>query len=200
MNFMSPTTILVSGQSGTGKSNFVRRVLENQLFDVKPTKIVYCYGVWNDIFDTYKNVTFVEGLPSSFDEYFDGSHIVIVLDDLQSAVANSGLVESLWTRLSHHKNATCIYINQNLFYGGKNARCISVNSHYTVLFPNARAATQIKTLATQTGLKNLPAAFQDVVDTTSPYPYLVVNLAPSSDRQFALSTKIFPGEDPIIYQ
>ena len=199
MNFTSPTTILISGQSGTGKSTFVRRLLEHQLFDVKPTKIIYCYGAWNDTFDTYKDVTFVEGLPDSFDTYFDGSHIVIVLDDLQSAVANSPLVESLWTKLSHHRNATCIYINQNLFYGGKNARCISVNSHYTVLFPNARAATQIRTLATQTGLKHLPQAFQDVINT-SKFPYLVVNLAPGSDRQYALSTRIFPGEDPVIYQ
>ena len=196
MNFASPTSIILSGVSGSGKTTFLFRLLDENLFDAPPSRIYYFYGTWQPAFNNRENIEFFEGLPQSFENLYDGNHNIIVLDDLQTDVTKSSAVENLFTRGSHHKNFTIIYLNQNLFYQGKSSRTISVNAHYTILFRNPRAASQIQTLATQTGLKHLPEAFHDA---TTHYRYLVVDLNPNTEREYALRTNIFKGEDPIIY-
>ena len=40
-------------------------------------------------------------------------------------------IVNLYTRGSHHRNLTVIYIEQNLFYQGKDIQSISLNSHYS---------------------------------------------------------------------
>ena len=56
---------------------------------------------------------------------------------------------NLFTKGSHHRNLSVIYIVQNLFHQGKGNRSISLNSHYLVLFKNPRDKLQILTLAKQ---------------------------------------------------
>lgn len=148
------------------------------------------------MFNNKTNIDFHEGLPDSFDHLYDGSHKVIVLDDLQTDVTKSSSVEQLFTRGSHHKNFTVIYLNQNMFYQGKHSRTISLNAHYTILFRNPRSASQLKALASQTGLKHLPEAYEDAMRH---HRYLVIDLHPNTDRQYALRTNISNGNDTIIY-
>ena len=58
-------------------------------------------------------------------------------------------IVNLFTRGSHHRNLSVIYIVQNLFHQRKGSRSISQNSHYLVLFKNPRDKLQILTLAKQ---------------------------------------------------
>ena len=58
-------------------------------------------------------------------------------------------IVNLFTRGSHHRNLSVIYIVQNLFHQGKGSRSISLNSHYLVFFKNPRDKLQILTLAKQ---------------------------------------------------
>lgn len=198
MNFLSPTTIVCTGGTGSGKSVWLARLLKEKLFAEPPKRVVYCYGVWQSLFDTMENVEFVEGVPASFDEYADGNHNIIILDDLQDEVTNSKEVEHLFTRGSHHKKLTIIYLNQNLFYQNKHARTLALNTHYTVLFRNPRSASQIRTLRSQTGLKHLADAYSDA--TKDNFGYLVVDLHPASNQDYRLRSRIFQGEDPTIYK
>lgn len=198
MNFLSPTTIVCTGGTGSGKSVWLSRLLSENLFTEPPKRIIYCYGVWQSLFDRMTNVEFVEGLPSSFDNYIDGNHNIIILDDLQDEVTNSKEVEHLFTRGSHHQKLTIIYLNQNLFYQNKHARTLALNTHYTVLFRNPRSASQIRTLSSQTGLKHLSDAYSDA--TKDNFGYLVVDLHPASSQDYRLRSRIFKGEDPTIYK
>ena len=50
---------------------------------------------------------------------------------------------NIFTRGSHHRNLSIIYIVQNLFYQGKDSRSISLNSHYLILFKNSTFPEQI---------------------------------------------------------
>lgn len=197
MNFHSPTTIIVSGTTGSGKTTWLKRLLEENLFDIPPKRILYFYGAWQDIFDSFKNVEFYEGLPKSFDEFADGGHNVLIFDDLQDDITKSKEAENLFTRGSHHKNFTVIFVNQNIFYQGKHSRTIALNTHYTILFRNPRAALQLQTLASQTGLCHLKEAFQDA--TKDKYGYLCIDLCPHSEDMYRLRTRIFHDEDPVIY-
>ncbi|KFM60143.1 hypothetical protein X975_22188, partial [Stegodyphus mimosarum] len=60
-----PSTSLISGPTGSGKTHFVIRVIEESLLSPMPQRIIYCYGAYQSIFSKMKNVQFQEGLPSN---------------------------------------------------------------------------------------------------------------------------------------
>ena len=222
--FISPATIILSGATSSGKTCWIERFLRENLFDKTPKTIYYCYGVYQPRFEHLastinlplsKNCTkhesdsgnnintvveLIQGLPEQFDKFGDGvNHNVIIIDDLQDEVSNSKEVEKLFTRESHHKNLSVVYINQNIFYCGKNSRTIALNTHYTVLFRNPRAASQLRILRSQTGIKYLEDAYEDALKAQN-FGYLVLDLSPYSKSRFKLRTKIFSNEDLIVYE
>ena len=84
------------------------------------------------------------------DSFFDVSkRNLIVLDDQMIDASKDKRIENLFTRGSHHRNLSVIYIVQNLFYQEKDSRSITLNSHYLILFKNPRDKLQIVTLAKQ---------------------------------------------------
>ena len=73
----------------------------------------------------------------------------------------------LWfTRKGHHRNASVVYITQNLF---QSSRPISLNAHYLVLFQSPRDKMQIKVLANQLQAPHMIHAFNDA--TSIPHGY-----------------------------
>lgn len=197
--FISPATIILSGTTSSGKSTWIERLLSEDMFDVKPNKVFYCYGVYQKKFETIPNVEFIHGLPESFDVFYGAGHNLVVIDDLQDEVSNNKNVEQLFTRESHHRNLSVVYINQNLFYQGKHSRTIALNTHYTVLFRNPRANSQLRILRSQTGLKHLEEAYADAMKHNQ-FGYLVIDLSPFSKTKYKLRTHIFPKEDMVIYE
>ena len=202
--FICPFTATISGSTGSGKSTWLYKVLQqkNEMFDTPVHNILYCYGVWQSLFDDMEkhlDIEFHEGLPSlsKIDDFANGQHNIIILDDLQDRVSKSVEAEQLFTRGSHHKNLTVIYIMQNLYQQRKCARNIALNSHYTVLFKNPRDVTQITNFGRQLGItKLLQEAYKDA--TSDQYNPLIIDLSPHSDEAYKLRSHIF--EDPIIYQ
>ena len=55
--FKHPSNIFISGPSGSGKTEFVKKMIElkEDLFDILPQRIVWCYNAKNLII-SYKNV------------------------------------------------------------------------------------------------------------------------------------------------
>ena len=147
-------------------------------------------------------MAFVQGMPcpDKIKEIFDGEHHIICLDDLQHEVAISKEAEKLFTQLSHHNNLSVIYLNQNLYYQGKCARTLNLNTAYTVLLKNPRNTQQVALLGRQLGMgSDLKSAYLDA--TSKPYGYLVVDLSPKSDEKYRLRSNVFPDEAPVvIYQ
>lgn len=199
IKFMAPATIVLSGTTSSGKSTWVNKLLNSDMFDKSPINIYYFYGVYQNNFEKVPNVQFFRGLPDSFEPYFGDGHNLIIIDDLQDEVSNSKSVENLFTRESHHRNVSVIYINQNLFYQGKHARTIALNTHYTVLFRNPRASSHLRTLKSQTGIKHIEKAYDDAMKNDQ-FGYLLIDLSPYSQTKYKLRTRIFPGEDVVIYE
>ena len=123
--FISPATIVLSGTTSSGKSTWIEHFLKHNLFDVTPENIFYCYGVYQKKFEDIPHVKFIHGLPETFDQFYGPRHNLVIIDDLQDEVSNSKAVEQLFTRESHHRNVSVVYINQNLFYQGKHSRTIA---------------------------------------------------------------------------
>ena len=153
--------------------------------------------MYQTFFNEVKNVEFHEGLPDL--NIFDGKkRTLLILDDLMHETDDR--VSQIFTRISHHKNLSVLYLTQNLFYGSKQNRTISLNAHYLVLFKNARDATQISHLAGQMypgKSKFMIESYRDA--TAKPFSYLLIDLKPDTEDRLRLRSNIFPGEIPYVY-
>lgn len=167
------------------------------MIDTPPERMIWCYGVYQKFFDDVKNVEFCEGLPDI--ESFDGKQkTLLIIDDLMHETDER--VSKIFTRISHHRNLSVLYLTQNLFYGSKQNRTISLNSHYLVLFKNARDATQISHLASQMypgKSKFMVEAYRDA--TAKPFSYLLIDLKPDTEDRVRLRSNIFPDEQTYVY-
>ena len=194
-----PFTALVAGPTGSGKTRFVFKLIENArvMIEPPPRRVVYCYGEYQELFKKYPDVEFREGLPNLED--FDGSRpVLLIVDDLMNEANES--VANMFTKGSHHRNVSVAFLVQNLFHKNKHVRTISLNSHYMVLFKNPRDASQFASLARQMYPNKSGFAVEAYKDATrEPYSYLLVDLRPEQDEELRLRTDIFPGETQYVY-
>ena len=201
--FEGPSTFSISGTTMSGKTTWLFKVLKqaNVMFNKPVHKILYCYGVWQDMFNEMEsalpNISFYKGIPisSQIEDFADGKHNIIVLDDLMIEAVSNAEIGLLFTRGAHHMQLSIIYLNQNMFCQGKYARTIALNCHYIILFQNLRDCSQIQKLGQQLfpgqGHKLLEA-YKD--STHEKYGYLVIDISPHTDQHFRLRTEIFPQE------
>lgn len=194
-----PFTCVIAGPTGSGKTVWVANFL-SQLRNVMtpiPDEIVWCYGEWQSGYDQLTDVTFVEGLPK-VDEWESDKRRLVIIDDLMSETDER--VTKLFTKGSHHRNLSVMYIVQNLFGKNKEQRTISLNSHYLVIFKNPRDASQITHLAKQMypgKLKYVQESFKDA--TSRPHGYLLVDLRQDTPDHLRLRTNIFPPDHQVVY-
>ena len=199
MRWKHPFTCIVSGPTGCGKSVFVFTILDNLTDMITPTphKVIYCYGEYQSCFAMYPWIEFHEGLPKA--DMFNGTPSLVIIDDLMNETDDT--VANLFTKISHHRSVSVIYITQNVFHKGKQSRTISLNAHYMVLFKSPRDAGQIGVLGRQLYPENskfLVAAFKDA--TSTPHSYLLLDLRPETDENYRVRANIFDGEKQIVYQ
>jgi GTPase SAR1 family protein len=134
-----PFTCTVAGPSSSGKTWFVFRLIKHvdRLIVSAPEKILYCYGEFQPSFSEFPEVEFHEGLPEV--SRFDGQHrVLLIIDDLMNETDQN--VCNLFTKLSHHRNVSVVFITQNLYHRNRFVRTMNLNTHYIVLFKNPRDA------------------------------------------------------------
>ena len=190
-----PFTCTVAGPTLSGKTWFVFRLIRNadEMIDPPPERIVYCYGEFQKSFADFPEIEFHEGLPNV--DKFDGQfRTLLIIDDLMNEADQN--VCNLFTKLSHHRNVSVVFITQNLFHKNKHVRTMNLNTHYIVLFKNPRDAGQVATLARQMypgKSKFVVEAFRDA--TEKPYGYLLIDLKPETNENYRFRTNIFPDDD-----
>ncbi|CAH3183610.1 unnamed protein product [Porites lobata] len=146
------------------------------------------------------NIEFVKGIPTALeqDSYFDvNKRNLIVFDDQMIDASKDKRIVNLFTRSSHHRNLSVIYIVQNLFHQGKGSRSISLNSHYLVLFKNPRDKLQILTLAKQISLTGNTDFFLNQYEEAvkRPFGYLLIDLKTTTQDNCRLPTNVLPSEE-----
>ena len=211
VKFESPCNVIVCGSTGSGKTYFIYELLKqvNGVFKHKPVTILYCQGVWQELYDDMKAaiplIQFIDGLPSK--EMMETwswkipGHKVLIIDDLLRQASKSDDMVDLFTKFSHHLNFSVFFIVQNLFSGGKQFRTIALNAHYLCLFKNKRDEMQVQTLGRQI-MPGKTAYFLDAYRkaTSRNYGYLLIDVSPHSNPQYKLRTNILPNQLMIVYK
>jgi len=206
MYLIHPSTILVSGPTGSGKTKFVSDLIAHQIIQPSPERICWVYSEWQPLYEElslqYSELVFIKGIPPNLLESFSSSRRnLIVLDDQMSDTGSSKELANLFTKESHHRNISVIYIVQNLFDKGKSMRTVSLNTQYLILFKNPRDKGQIGQLSRQMYPNNptfLVHCFNDA--TEKRYGYLFLDLRPETEEDSRVKTDIFASDTTIIYQ
>jgi hypothetical protein len=142
-------------------------------------------------------VEFVRGTPDDLesDYFFDTSvNNLIVLDDLITAAKNDNRVRDLFTKGSHHRSLSTIYVVQNLFAQGKASRDVALNFQYLVLFNLPVDRHQISLLARRLYLRNPDKMLKRYKEAVSrPYGYLLVDFKPGTAEHVSRWTTCLPS-------
>ena len=118
-----------------------------------------------------------------------------MFDDQMIDASKDKRIVNLFTRGSHHRNLSVIYIVQNLFHQGKGSRSISLNSHYLVLFKNPRDKLQILTLAKQMYPGQTDFFLNQYEEAVKrPFGYLLIDLKTTTQDNCRLRTNVLPSE------
>lgn len=195
-------TIMVAGPSQSGKTTFVLKLLEHrdEMFKCEMKRVIWCYGIYQPKLNTmlqnkgyilHQNIIDVNKI-----EPYD----IVVLDDLIHESKNSQDVTAMFTRAAHHKPCCIIFLTQNLFPPGKEARTRSLNTHYYVILKNPRDKSQIHFLARQV-LPRQPKTLVNIFDsaTEKPHSYLFIDLTQSCPEEYRFRSNIF-DKPMIIYK
>ena len=195
--FKHTANIFISGPSGSGKTEFVKKMIEykEDLFDIQPQQIVWCYKECQSAYNILQEregskIKFILGIPDDEDDIVTDVSVphLVIFDDMLGDKDEEKI--KLWfTRKGHHRNASVVYITQNLFQQSKASRTISLNAHYLVLFQSPRDKMQIKVLSNQLQAPHMIPAFNDA--TSKPHSYLLVDLKPTTPNYLRFRTDIF---------
>ena len=195
-----PFNCMVSGPTQSGKTEFVKRFIKHvdEMMHPVPEEIVWCYGVWQRGYEELdSNVKLHEGIPK-WEEWSEDKRRLVILDDLMSEIDAS--ITRLFTKGSHHRDMSIIFIVQNLFNKNPEQRTISLNSHYLVLFKNPRDATQIMHLGKQMYPGKGTLVQDSYKDATSkPHGYLLIDFRQDTPDHLRLRSDIFPPKTETVY-
>ena len=195
-------TMCVAGPSHSGKTTFVMDLLDHRedMFNCKMNRVVWCYGIYeHDLNSRLQSKGYV-----THSDIINVSDIqprdIIVLDDLLHESKNSQDVTAMFTRAAHHKPCFIIFIMQNLFPPGREARTRSLNTHYLVIFKNPRDKSQVEFLARQVLPRN-PKVLIQIFETATekPHSYLFLDLTQECPERLRFRSHLF-DKPMIIYQ
>ena len=109
MPWVHPFTSVISGPTGSGKSVFVRRFVNNirNMMTPIPDRILWGYGEYQTLYGSINGVDFQHGLPD-LDTLDHRDKHLIILDDHMDETGQR--VASLFKKKSHHRNISVMYI------------------------------------------------------------------------------------------
>ena len=203
-SFRHPSNILLVGPTGCGKTQFLKRCLKSGLFRPPPTRIVWVYSEWQSAYEEVQGMTRAGLLPtvefikdatdyrSMYDSLQPTDRNLLILDDQMAETKDDASnFANIFTKGSHHRSITVVFLMQNLFEKGGGLRTINLNSQYIVLFKNPRDKRQIMVLAQQMELRNYVYVVDSYLDATeNAHGYLVSDLGQNTPKPLRYITHV----------
>ena len=201
-HLLHPTSILIAGNSGSGKSYLVANLIRKQLFQPTPTKIFWFYRQYQSLYRELKQegypITFSEGIPDDIakQNFFDKKETnLCIIDDLHLEKGISEQVAQLFCNTGRHSNTSVVYITQNLFFKQPSARDIRLNAKYIICFKNPQDRLQLMTIGRQV-YPGKSSFFQSALDQCfkRKHGYVLIDLNQSTEDRYRVRSCIF-GEN-----
>lgn len=206
VQFRHPFTMTVSGSTGSGKSEWIMRLLRhlNTMISGGPVgRVLYAYGELNgNVLKLQREgrvgnvpITVHNGVPTEeqIRQMARADKLLVILDDLMVGLSQQFL-DVLFTRGSHNWGVSVVLVTQHLF--SKELRVARNNSHYLVLMRNPAGELQVRTLATQLFPSRVPYFMEAYRDACAKnFGYLLVDLHPAGQEALRLRTHIYVDED-----
>ena len=197
----------IAGPSQSGKTQLALKLIDYRasLFECRIERVVWCYGIYQSALHAELErrgvVRQAEAIHTSNIRPYD----LIILDDMLDTTRSSQDVTAMFTKAAHHKPCFIVFITQNLFPGGKEARTRSLNTHYYILFKNPRDKSQIDFLARQIAPRKSKTLIDVFEAATAPaHGYLFCDFTQECADGFRFRTNLFrqviPGSPMIIYR
>ena len=126
--FEHPFTSITAGMTKSGKAAWVLSLLHqaSEAIYLPPERIVWCYSQWQPAYTemlvAMPHIEFIKGIPTALEQdfYFDvNKQNLIVFDDQMIDASKDKRIVNLFTRDSHHRNLSEIYIVQNSISSGE---------------------------------------------------------------------------------
>ena len=149
MTFRHPFSMMVTGPSGSGKMEWARKLLLSSLVQQPPERILWCLNNGSPFTKTFR-IEFIQCIPDYLDDaqFIDPSkRNLIIFDDMMTKAKCDQRIADLFTKGSHHRNISIVYLTQTVFPKGRACRDIALNTQYVVLFNNLINRQQVATLA-----------------------------------------------------
>ena len=100
---------------------------------------------------------------------------------------NDKRVLDLFTKDSHHRCITALYLTQDLFPPDEYSKTINRNAHYAISFKSPRDKTGIRNLLLQVYPEKWCRVLKLFLRLTArPFGYIMLDLHPASDDRFRL--------------
>ena len=120
---------------------------------------------------------------------------VLVLNDLMEEGEQDKRVLDLFTKDSHHRDITVLYLTQDLFPPGNFSKAINRNAHYIVAFKHPGDQTGIRIIL----LQAFPDRWRHVLRlykrvTLRPFGYLMLDVHTALDDRYRLWSHLTPRE------
>jgi hypothetical protein len=185
--FKNPARILISGFSGSGKTELTKRLINKYInlfdtiiiigadFNLNHPKIIR-----RDDYDPFQNI----------DEHRQ-SKSLLIFDDIILEQDKLKLAAKIFVK-GRHLNLSAIFLSQNLFFSDKNFRILSLNCTHVILLRN-RDLKQIKYFASTFVPGNINK-FIDLYKSIvlkKPFGYIVTDFTVDIDSKLAFRTNCF---------
>lgn len=197
-----PCRIIICGQSGTGKSTLVSKLLLNRqrLMGTEFERIIYCSKYKSSMPNELESIAeFNEGLPSKeLVRNEENQEIFFVLDDMISEVFSSEIINDLFLT-GRNRRLSCCIITQTLFPKSSLARNIMLQATHLIVFRMLRDVSSYTFLARQVAPGN-SKFFTDIYLNTvqKPFQYIVLDFSLTCPDIFRYRSNLI-SENPIIY-
>ena len=203
--FSQPARIIIAGSSNSGKTQLTSQLALK--YAEKFDTIIIC-GVSHHNLQTspissrVKVFTDITNPFEYVDDYNKSQGLLYILDDCFLEASQNKYVVDAFTK-GRHSNISVLFITQNLFFGGKHARNISLNASHYILTKN-RDRGQVEVLGRQLFGKNKGYEFGEIYKKAlglRNYGYLMIDLAPDTPEEIQLRSNIV-NEQPfeIVFQ
>ena len=197
-----PFRLIVGGGSGSGKTEFVKKLVDNAHFSTPFDKIVYCYPDYLDDVpaDFDQIVEYQSGLLDL--QYFSSipKNSLIILDDMMTECGQSDTIMKLFSVVARKRNLSIIFIVQNVYDRSKQFRNIRMNATGFALFKFYAATDVTKRILRDLSCNNLITGKQLDKIYEKNFAYILIDIHPQRHSEFVtIRSNIFEKNYTIVH-